>query len=397
MSVVVFPYLAYQVTTDARQVALLSLLPHSGWLALGPLAQRVVRGLGTWNSLILGAALQGAAACVLTIASWHGLPSLVQLLVAGGVMALASPLQDLAATVAVAMTVPKEDLTRANSRIQVPVIAVLFLVAPPLGGVFLGIAPWLPWSIAVVAHASALGCISTAGCRPRDRLVVHATAPGPVTDGDRGSDSAHLTASRGASSPRRSAHVAPTIRWLIGSGARDWAPLLALSVVVTALASGSAELMIFLAAETLDGGVLTLASITTSLAVGGLAATAAAPAISRRLTFRAASLAATALIAAEFAVFASTANLAPVLAMALVGSAANSGWHVMVVAHVQAHAPPHRLPSIVSIYRTTAAWLTPMYALLAGTITHLYGVDVAFAFTALAAALCATAAWTTTR
>ncbi|KRF32266.1 hypothetical protein ASG94_17430 [Nocardioides sp. Soil805] len=397
MSVVVFPYLAYQATTDARQVALLSLLPHSGWLALGPLAQRAVRTLGTWGSLIVGDALKGAAACLLAIASWQELPSLVQLLVAGCAMALASPLQDVAATVAVARTVPKEHLTRANSRIQVPVIAVLFLAAPPLGGALLGVAPWLPWSVAVVAHVSALMCISTAVHWRRGRSVVNAAASGPVADRGRRSDSAHVAASRDTSSNLPPARVAPTIRWLLAPVARDWTPLLALAVVVTALASGSAELMVFLAEETLNGGVLTLASITTSLAVGGLAATAAAPAISRRITFRAASLAATALIAAEFAVFASTANLAAVLVMALVGSAANSGWHVMVVAHVQAHAPPHRLPSIVSIYRTTAAWMTPTYALLAGTITHLHGLDSAFAFTALAAALCAVAAWTTTR
>lgn len=177
---VALPWLASLLTRDPALIALVGVATQSAWLLfslpVGSLMDRVDRRRAIVLALIVQFAVAGVVAGVvwsagdalgsptapITIASpgiWLGLLTLAAL-----VLSAVEVIRDIGAQTLIPDLAPAEDLERANSWTFTAEIVTNELVGPPLGGLLLAAALWIPFGLdAVTFAASAVLIASIAG------------------------------------------------------------------------------------------------------------------------------------------------------------------------------------------------------------------------------------------
>ncbi|MYW93268.1 MFS transporter [Amycolatopsis rubida] len=150
------PLLAVSITTDPRAVSLVNVAGQAPWLLLSLFAGVVIDRVRRTAVLASAYAVQIAAALTLALLGSTGSLSLPALLVVAFVLTTAQVFGDGAAGSVVPEVVTPDQLTMANSRLQVIDRGMVQFVVPPATGLLIGIGAGLPAWLAAVAALVAL-------------------------------------------------------------------------------------------------------------------------------------------------------------------------------------------------------------------------------------------------
>jgi MFS family permease len=175
------PLLTVSITTDPRQVSLVTAVGQSPWLLFSLFAGALIDRVRRTSVLVLCYAIQFGAGAMLVLAGsahWLSLP----LLMAVAFLVTASQvLGDGASGALVPELVPAARLAAANTRLMVIDRGVVQFVVPPITGVLLGVgaaAPaWLACAAAVCAVAVARS-VPSAGVTARSERAWRGIAEG---------------------------------------------------------------------------------------------------------------------------------------------------------------------------------------------------------------------------
>src|SRR5690242_5958811 len=138
------PLLAVSVTTDPREVSLVNVAGQAPWLLLSLFAGVVIDRVRRTTVLASAYAVQIVAALALAVLGSTGSLSLPALLVVAFVLTTAQVFGDGAAGSVVPEVVAPDQLTMANSRLQVIDRGMVQFVVPPVTGLLIGISAGLP-------------------------------------------------------------------------------------------------------------------------------------------------------------------------------------------------------------------------------------------------------------
>jgi len=158
---IAIPLAAVAITKDPVAIALLGALAYVPWLLFsvpsGMIVDRIDRRVAM--AIANGARLLAAVGVALIIATGH--LTVAWLAIATLIFGLGETLFDNATTAVTPSVVGKDNLDRANGRIQAAQVGVDMFVATPIGGVLYSIAVGLPMIVGGAGYAIAAGLALT--------------------------------------------------------------------------------------------------------------------------------------------------------------------------------------------------------------------------------------------
>jgi MFS family permease len=357
------PLIAWRVSGSAGQVAGVTVVLTLAWplfgLYAGTLVDRADRRRMIMSvNLLRGAALAGLTALLLLGESSMSGASIAWVYAVAFVLGIGETLVDTSLAALVPQTVPhREDLSRANARVEVAQNVTNQFIGPPLGGLLAG---------AGLAWVTGLGAVLFAGTLPvlallrggyRAQSVREKPGRGEVTAG------------------LRFIGRNPMLRGLTGITAAMnvfWAAWVAV-LVTYAVAPGPVGL------TPAGYGVML-----TAMAAGGIAGASLVTPLRRRLGAHrvlALDVVGTILLIGTPAV---TTNPYAIGVAMFVGGAGSAVWRVIVAAVRQSITPAELLGRVYSASRVISWGVLPIGAALGGLIAELYGVRAVFVVGGLA-------------
>ncbi|MFJ5219345.1 MFS transporter [Streptomyces sp. NPDC088354] len=353
MKFVALPLLAAQLTSDPRQIAMVSLAEQLPWLLLGlpsgVLADRFDRRRILWLVDAARALLVG----MLAVAVAAGIVAIPLLTLVAFLLGCGQTLYSGAWAGMVPALVAPGALTRANARLQASSLIIDTLAGTPLGAVLFGIAAALPFIVDSLSFATAavLVFILRGNFEPRSQAAskMWTTLRRDTTEG---------------------------IRWL---WRQHLLRRLCLTSGITNLVSGGLiAILVLYARQTLGLSNLGFALLVASFALGGVAGATSTP----RLTahFGAPRLlklttAGTAIAAA----IAGTATSGPIAGMGIAAyGTANLAWNVTAVSLRQSLVPAELLGRVAMAYQMVIGSGTALGAVAAGFTAHAFGLRAPF-------------------
>nr|WP_246324438.1 MFS transporter [Petropleomorpha daqingensis] len=347
--------LAASLTRAPRAVALVGVCSGLPWLLFalhtGTLADRWDRKRAMWLC-DLASAVQFA---VLAVTVVTGRANLAVLCVVAFGTATVSTLFDSASQAALPSLVPTPLLDRANSRFYAGTVLTGFLLGPPLGSWAFGLAPALPFGLDVVSFLGSAALIL--GVRTRIR----------ATDEDR--DTTGITR-----------QIAVGLRWLWRH--RQLRALVVLLTVWNLAETATIAVLVLYVLEVLHVGPSFYGLLLSGLAVGGLAGSAAAPWLRRRLGLGGVIAGTVVLSVMAYLLLAlTTTPWIAVLLLGLIGFAAFA-FNVVSASYRGEAVPDHLRGRVYSAYRFATWGVTPIGAALGGVVAAAFGLPAVFAATA---------------
>jgi len=349
--------LAASLTRDPRAVALVGVASGLPWLLFalhtGALADRWDRRRAMWLCDLVSAGL--FAALTLTVVS--GSAALWVLCAVAFGASTVSTLFDSASQAALPSLVPTPLLDRANSRFYAGIVLAGLLVGPPLGSWAFTLAPALPFGLDAVSFLGSAALLL--GIRAR----IRATAP--PADASRG-----LTRQIGVG-----------LRWLWAH--RQLRALVVLLTLWNLAENATIAVLVLYVLEVLHVGASFYGLLLSGLAVGGLAGSAAAPWMRRRLGTGGVIAGTVVLSVVAYLLLAFTTT--PWVAVVLLGLVGFAAFAFNVVsASYRGEAVPDALRGRVnSAYRFATWGVTPIGAALGGLVAAAFGLPAVFAATAV--------------
>jgi MFS family permease len=269
--------------------------------------------------------------------------------------ATVSTLFDSASQAALPSLVPVPLLDRANSRFYAGTVLTGFLLGPPLGSWAFGVAPALPFWLDALSFLGSAALVL--GIHARIRAI----------DEDR--DTTGITR-----------QIAVGLRWLWRH--RQLRALVVLLTLWNPAESATIAVLVLYVLEVLHVPASFFGLLLSGLAVGGLAGSAAAPWLRRRLGPGGviASTVVLSVVAYLLLALTSTPWIAVVL-LGLIGFAAFA-FNVVSASYRGEAVPDHLRGRVYSAYRFATWGVTPLGAALGGVVAAAYGLPAVFAATA---------------
>jgi MFS family permease len=353
MRFVALPLLAAQLTTDPRQIAVVSFAEQVPWLLLGlvsgALADRFDRRRILWTVDAARTVIVGA----LALAVVTGAASIPLLAGTGFLLGCGQTLYNGGWSGMVPALVEPGALTNANARLQASSLITDTLLGTPLGALLFGIAAALPFIVdaASFSAAAALVFLLAGDFRPRPE-----TTPNTLT------------------ALRRD--TADGIRWLWRH--RLLRRLCLVSATTNLVGGGLIAILVLYARHALGLTSMGYAFLVAAFAIGGIAGATATP----RLTAlfgspRILKLATAGTAIAAVAVGCATSGLVAGLFIAGYG-AANLAWNVTAVSLRQSLVPTELLSRVTMAYQMITGSAQALGAAAAGLSAHEFGLRAPF-------------------
>lgn len=343
-----FPLLAAALTRDPKLVAGLTFVQGLPWLVFGlvagALVDRIDRRL-TMAIVNAGRALAAAGLAVAIAVGWGGI---VLLYVVAFLLGTGETLVDNASQAFLPRLVSRQELRRANGRLQVAGRIGNEFAGPPLGGLLFGVAHAAP----VVLDAATFGGASAAVLAVRGRFRVD---PDP--------DLAPTTLF---------AEVREGLAWLRGQ--RELTAIAASVAVFALVDSAWFSVFVLYALEVLRVGSLGYGLLILGGGVGAIAASIVAP----RLPTRAGLVGSLVLAAATQLALGLTAEVAVAAAMLALSGACFGVWGVIASSLRQELVPDRLLGRTSSVYLFLGLGATAVGALVGGAVADAAGIRAPF-------------------
>jgi MFS family permease len=351
---VALPLLAVQLTRSPLLIAGVAIAARIPWLLLslvaGALADRLDRRQTMVRVNLVRSVLLGG----LALAVAADLASLPMLYVVAVLLGIAETLFDTSAQSLLPAIVPRDDLSRANSRLFAVELVANMFAGPPLGGLLAAA------SLALAMGAPAAAYLVGAGC-----LVLLAGSFRAAGAGQRGSTRLRDEIAEGARFVWRHPVLRPLAVML---GVQNMAGTAFHSVfVLFAVAPGPMGLS--------EAG---FGTVFAALGVGALGGTWLAVPAERRLGRVRVLVASVVVSGASLVVPVLTAAPVPVAASFVVSGAAMVLWNVVTVSLRQRITPDRLLGRMNAAYRLVGWGTMPVGALLGGALAELLGLRATF-------------------
>lgn len=371
------PLVATTLTTDPLVISLLGALAFLPWLIFGLPAGMVVDRFDRRVVMAAANGLRAGVALWLAILAAGGTLDVVALLAGALLFGLGETLFDNATNAVIPGVVRREQLDRANGRIQAAQVAIDNFVAAPVGGVLFALALVLPLWVGAVAYVIPVALaifLPLSAARPLRELVTSDAAPDVTTSG---------TMTTPAASPPPASRV-PAREALAYLWREKYlrAMVLFTSIVGSALSLAQATTVLyFLDVQHVPAAAFGL--VTAGIGAGALAGSLIAPRLVDRFGRGPVMLGANLVVAAGIA----ATWAAPGAALAVVSYAvfafAVSMWNVPWGALRQQIVPPHLFGRVLGLIRMLTWGLFPIATIAGGLIAR---VDLRLPF-AIAAAM----------
>jgi MFS family permease len=355
---VALPLLAVQLSRSPLLIAGVTVAARLPWLLLslvaGALSDRLDRRQTMIRVNLFRAILLGGLALAVAVE----VATLPMLYAAALLLGAAETLFDTSAQSMLPALVPREQLTRANSRLYAVELVANVFVGPPLGGLLAAIALAAAFGVPAVAYLAGAGCLA---------LVAGAFRParkGPPT--------------------RLRDDIAEGVRFVWRHPVLR--PLaIMLGIENMAFTAHTSVFVLFAAAPGPMGlSKAGFGALSAALGVGALLGTWLAVPAERRLG-RVRTLALTVVLAATgLAVPALTSNAVLVGASMAVAGLEMVLWNVITVSLRQRISPDHLLGRVNAGYRLVGWGTMPLGALLGGLVAETLGLRATFVLAAAA-------------
>jgi MFS family permease len=367
-----FPLLAVTLTRDPFQISMLTAAFFLPWLVFslpsGALVDRVDRS----RAMAIANAIRGAVLAVLAVGVITGLASMPLLYLAALSLGAAETVADNAYRAVLPSVVRKDELDRANGYLQGTELVADGFLGAPLASLSFAAATWSPF----VASAVSFG-VGAAAARSL-----------PPTPPDR-------SAALGNEVRSMRLEIAEGIRWLASH------PLLR-SVMLMAAAmgfvgSGYNAVMVLYALDVLGIPEALFGVFILTLAVGGVAGSLTASAVSVRLGRANALRLSVALGGLMFAALAFVRD--PIVAAVVFAASAWSVllWNVLSMSLRQQLIPEALFGRVQGAWRMVVYGAMPLGALLGGLVASRFGLSAPFLVAGLGHALVLLAGWSLLR
>ncbi|WP_431039018.1 MFS transporter [Streptomyces sp. P6-2-1] len=359
------PLLAAELTSDPRRVAAVALAEQLPWLLMslpaGALADRLDRRRLMWT---VDAARTLLVAMLAVAVAAHAV-TVPLLLVAGFLLGCGQTVYNGAWSGIVPMLVARQDLVRANARLQSGFVITETLMGAPAGAVLFGMGAALPFAVDAVSFAVAAALVVTVRGEFR-------TGAGPGARTWRGLRRDMAEGLRGLWGDVR------LRRLCVASG------------LMSLVSGGLIAVMVLYARRTLGLGETGFALLVVAFALGGVAGAASAPRLTARLGVPR-TLVLTAAATALAAVCAGAARSGWVAGLCVLGyGAANLAWTVAAVSRRQSLVPSGLMGRVTMAYQMITGTGTAVGTAASGVLAHSLGLRAPFFLGA--AVLAATAA-----
>ncbi|MET8331883.1 MFS transporter [Streptomyces sp. NPDC005181] len=347
------PLLAAQVTSDPRQVSLVSLAEQLPWLLVGLLSGTLADRLDRRKMLWVTDSARAVLAGCFTLAVATGPPSIALLTVVGFLFGCGQVVYNGAWAGIVPALVGPGERTRANARLQAGSLVTDSLLGTPVGAVLFTWAVAAPFGVNTVSFAVAAVLVAVL---PGDFSPRAAGTPGP------------------AASLRHD--MAEGLRWL---WRHPFLRGLCLASAVSSLVTvGLTSVLVLYAREVLGLGGVGYGLLVAAFATGGLAGAAITPWLSARIgpgRTLCLAMAGSAVAAAG----AGAVSSGVVSGCFIAGYGAMSlTWNVTAVSLRQDIVPSHLLGRVSMAYQMANAAAGALGAVTGGLLAHLLGLRSPF-------------------
>jgi len=365
------PLLVLTLTSDPRQVALVSAAAHLPWLLVslpaGVLVDRRPRLALMWRVQLVRMVVVGLMTAVVltrTVAA----PLLVVLVF---LLGCCEVVFGTAAQSVLPELVPRDLLARANGNQYAVQITGEFFLGPPIGSLLFVATAALPFGVDTVSFALAAALLASI----RRQGAVSPRAP---------------------SSPIRQ-EITEGLHWLAGHRLlRTLAVLLGVNSFCNQL--GQATLVLF-ATQRLGVSYAGYGLLLSAGAVGSVLGGLVSPRVARRIGRRAAVLTALTCSAAAYLAAGLAPSAVALGALLAVNGFAITLWNIVTVTLRQELVPAAVLGRVTSVYRMVGWGLLPLGALAGGLVAHSIGLraplPLAGAVRAIAVGVAAPLLWRT--
>jgi MFS family permease len=349
-----FPLLAATMTRDPLLVAGVVAAGRAPWLLLtlvsGAIVDRVDRRRLMWRVDIFRAIVMA----VLAASVLSGAASLSILYVCAFLLGTAETLFDNAAHAILPSVVGRENLERANGRLESAMMVSNDFAGPPVGALLFAFAAALP--LAADAASFALASILVFSIRSRPETVV-------VLD-------------------RRSlrADIAEGVRWLRGNPVLRSLSLTA--AAVNLLVHGTWAIFVLYSLQVVGTGRIGFGVLVSAFALGGVLGGLFAPRISLRGPGRAITTAILLAAGSELVMGLFPHGLVIAGMLVLLGFA-GALWNVVTTSLRQRLVPDRLLGRVNSAHRMLSWGSIPLGALLGGLLARSFGLRAPFLFAAV--------------
>jgi MFS family permease len=360
---VALPLLAVQLTRSPLLIAGITVAARLPWLLLslpaGALADRLDRRQTMLRVNLVRTVLLGG----LALAVAADLATLPLLYAVALLLGAAETLFDTSAQSLLPALVPREALTRANSRLYAVELVANVFVGPPLGGLLAGVALAMAFGLPAAAYLAGAGC-----------LALVAGSFRPAGAGPAGSTRLRDDIAEGA----RFLWRHPVLRQLA----------VMLGVTNMAFTAQEAVLVLFVVAPGPMGlSEAGFGALSAALGVGALVGTWVAARVEGRLGRVRTLVLSLLLSSASMAVPAVTTGPLPVGASMAVAGLAVVLWNVVTVSLRQRITPDRLLGRVNAGYRLVGWGTMPLGALVGGAVAEALGLRAVFVLTAAATLL----------
>jgi MFS family permease len=359
------PLLVASITREPFAVAMAVFVQRLPWLLFGVLAGAVIDRVDRRVLMVTVDGIRAAVIGLLAVAIAFDAVNLPTIYVAMFLIGTAETVADNASSVLVAVTVPREGLGQANSRLHGMRMVTNQLAGPPLGALLFGVGVAVPFAFNTVCLLLAAVLISRMRLRPAQD---EARAPG-----------------------RLRSEVAEGLRWLWSH-----APVRTLAILITVfnITFGAAfSIWVLYAFERLGLSELGFGVLMSASAVGGLVGAAAFGWLEQRFSY--AWLLRVGLVVetlTHFALALTTTAAVAGAVMALFGVHAVV-WGTTSTTVRQRAVPDALLGRVTSVYMLGSLGALALGALLGGVLAQRWGVLAPFWFAGTGAALTTAVVW----
>ncbi|WP_084075686.1 MFS transporter [Demequina sp. NBRC 110052] len=371
---VAVPLVAVSLTRDPLAVAVLGGLAVLPWLLFGIYAGVIVDRSDRRRVLAFANVLRFATVAVVVVALATGWVSLWLLAVATLLFGVGEVLADNATNAIMPAVVRRDQLDRANGRIQAAQVGVDMFVATPLAGVLFAIAAVVPLLAAGGSFAAvvvlALSLPAAAARAQRRSVPVEPEgldAPTPLVVVP-SADPADAVAGGGVdlAEPRVGAKEGFVFLWR-----HRWLRSMVLfTSIIAALLTFAQASTILLFLDTFGVPEAAIGVVTAGIGLGGLGGALFAPALVARLGRGRTMLLGTLLGGVGLLATGLAPHVAVAIAAYAVGAFGVGTWNVPWGAARQALIPPHLLGRVLGLGRTIGWGLIPVASLIGGLVAR---------------------------
>lgn len=372
---VAVPLVAVSLTRDPLAVAVLGGLAVLPWLLFGIYAGVIVDRSDRRRVLAFANVLRVATVVVVVLALAAGWVNLWLLAVATLLFGVGEVLADNATNAIMPAVVRRDQLDRANGRIQAAQVGVDMFVATPLAGVLFAIAAVVPLLVAGGSFAAVVVLalsLPAAAARAKRRSVpaepegLDAPTPLAVAPSADPADAGPQGAAIASPEPRVGAKEGFVFLWRY----RWLRTMVAFTSIVAALLTFAQASMILLFLDTFGVPEAAIGVVTAGIGLGGLGGALLAPTLVARLGRGRTMLLGTILGGVGLLATGLAPNAAVAIGAYAVGAFGVGTWNVPWGAVRQEIIPAHLLGRVLGLGRTIGWGLIPVASLIGGLVAR---------------------------